>query len=90
VVAVKDGKPVQQCFHENCLCRKTLRGHTVCVGDTVHTVSPHHGRFKVWSIEDDHFATLQLVGNKGEGDFLLDHWECMPVDDLFPLETKAS
>jgi len=88
VVAVKDGKPLRQCFHENCLRRKTLRGQ-ICVGDTVHTVSPHHGRFRVWNIENNNFTNLQLVGNKGEGDFLIDHWENIPVDDLIPIEAKA-
>jgi hypothetical protein len=91
VVAVRSGQPIWQCLHEDCLRRTTLTGATVCVGDIVFPAYPHHGRFKVWSIGEDRFATLQMVMDRGEGDFLIDHqWISVPADDLFPIAQTAT
>jgi hypothetical protein len=89
IVAVGAGKPVWQCLHENCLCRETAHGD-ISVGQMVTIVLPKHGRFMVRSIGDDRFATIEMVGNRGEGDFSLDYWENVPIDDLIPLEVKAA
>jgi hypothetical protein len=89
IVAVRSGQPVWQCLHEDCLRWPTLGGATICVGDIVLPAHPHHGRYKVWSIGEDRFATLQMVMNRGEGDFLTDDWISVPADDVFPVAPKA-
>jgi hypothetical protein len=90
IVATKDGKPVWQCFHESCLCQRTVHDHWICVGQKVGIVAPKHGRFIVRSIGEDHFATIEMIATKGEGDFSLDYWESVPIDDLFPIEVKTA
>jgi hypothetical protein len=84
IVAVRSGQPVWQCFHDECLRSSTRIGETVCVGDIVSPAHPHHGRYKLWSIGEDRFATLQGVVNRGDGDILTDFWITVPADDLFP------
>ncbi len=84
IVAVRYGNPVWQCFHEECLSRTNTLGEVIRVGDVVLAAHPKHGRFRVWSIGEDGFAILQMVGNRGEGDFLMDFWEEIPVDHLSP------
>jgi hypothetical protein len=90
IVAVWSGQPVWQCLHEDCLRRTTVSGATICVGDIVSPAHPHHGRFKVWSIGEDRSATLQMVMDRGEGDFLIDQWISLPTDDLFPVAQTAA
>jgi hypothetical protein len=90
IVAVRSGKPVWQCFHEECLSQKNFSGEVVSVGDIVIPAHPHHGRFKVWSIGEGGFAILQMVGNRGEGDFLMDFWEEISIDHLSPIVLSAT
>jgi hypothetical protein len=90
IVAVHSGQPVWQCFHEDCLRRTNLTGEVVRVGDIVAPAHPHHGRFRVWSIGEDGFAILQMVGNRGDGDFLMDFWEEIPVDRLSPFTLSTA
>lgn len=89
-MAVREGQPVWQCLHEDCLCWKTLSGATVCVGDIVTPAHPHHGRYKLWSIGEDRFATLQGVVSRGEEDSLTDFWITVLADDLFPATTSTT
>jgi len=84
IVAVRFGQPVWQCLHESCLSRKNRLGETIRVGQIVRATHPKHGRFRIWSIGEDGFTILQMVGNRGEGEFLMDLWEQIPVDDLSP------
>lgn len=84
IVALREGKSIWQCFHEECLNRKNILGQIITVGQTVMALHPKHGRFRVRSIGEDGFAILQGVGTRGESDFLMDHWEEIPIDGLSP------
>jgi hypothetical protein len=90
IVAVRSGQPVWQCLHDNCLRRTTLGGATISVGDMVSVSHGHHGRWKVWSIGEDEFATLQMFLNAEGVDSLIDQWIRVPVDDLYPNTLKAA
>jgi hypothetical protein len=90
IVTVRFGQSVWQCLHENCLSRTNLLGETITVGNIVLAAHPKHGRFRVWSIGEDGFAVLQMVGNRGDGDFLGDLWEEIPVDGLSPYNLNTA
>src|SRR6202012_5178795 len=75
IVGLRFGKRVWQCFHENCLSQRNMMGDVITVGGIVLALHPKHGRHRVWSIGEDRFAILQMVGSWGNGNVLTDQWD---------------
>lgn len=89
IIAFIHGEPLWQCLEEDCLKGEGLNGAEIRIGDIV--LAQGHGmtRFKVVGI-DNNFATLRVVGDRGEGLVELEFAiEKLPVSRLQPSPIPA-
>jgi hypothetical protein len=81
VVTFARGVPVRQCLDDACLIGKGVDDKPIAVGDFVLAQGHHIHRFQVLCVNNT-WATIQLMGNRGEGLKPMPEFLRVPVNTL--------
>ncbi len=74
----------KQCLHPDCAVAHSING-LIRRGDLI---AGRGGRFMVLAL-DGQWATVEMVGDQGDGLRSVGYWDRVPIDELRPLNSNA-